>query len=100
MDNTHLISITEDFDAMSVNKVRPSFEKAARDATQEVTVDLGAVSFMDSSGIGAIVFLFKRLKERSIPMQIIGAKGQPLEILQFLRIDKTIPVIENKEAAQ
>ena len=100
MDNTHLISITEDFDAMSVNKVRASFEKAARDAPHEVTVDLGAVSFMDSSGIGAIVFLFKRLKERAIPMQIVGAKGQPLEILQFLRIDKTIPVIQNKEAAQ
>jgi anti-anti-sigma factor len=98
MENSHLIRITEDFDAMAVTKLRPSFEQMASDATREVTVDLGAVSFMDSSGIGAIVFLFKRLKERGVGMQIVGARGQPLEILQFLRIDKTIPVILSKEA--
>ncbi len=98
MENSHLIRITEDFDAMAVTKLRPSFETVATRATRDVVVDLASVSFMDSSGIGAIVFLFKRLKERGVGMQIVGANGQPLEILQFLRIDKTIPVALTKEA--
>jgi anti-anti-sigma factor len=50
------------------------------------------VSFLDSSGVGVIVFLYKRLKAQNRGFEIDGARGQPQELMELLRIDKVIPV--------
>jgi anti-anti-sigma regulatory factor len=51
---------------------------------------MGNVEFMDSSGVGAIVFLYKRLLSAGCSFEIKGAKGQPLQLLTYLRLDKLL----------
>lgn len=58
----------------------------------EVELDFTEVPFMDSSGIGAIVYLYKRLTAEGRTMEIVGAAGQPRELLKTLRIDRSITV--------
>lgn len=78
-----------DFDALAVEQLRNQFDTAA-EQQQDVILDMQAVEFIDSSGIGAIVFLFKRLRSNNHSLSICGVKGQPLELMQYLRIDKCI----------
>ncbi|EMV2914336.1 MULTISPECIES: STAS domain-containing protein [Vibrio] len=59
---------------------------------KEVEINLQHVQFLDSSGIGAIVYLYKRLVERERSMSIENVSGQPLEIMSLLRINHAIPV--------
>ena len=66
----------------------------------EVELDFTEVLFMDSSGIGAIVYLYKRLTAAGRKMQIVGASGQPLELLKTLRIDRSIAVSNTIPAPQ
>lgn len=86
------IVISGDFDAALASAHREAFENAARTASGPVAVDLGGVSFIDSSGIGAIVYLYKRLKARGVPLLVTGAAGQPLRVIRALRIERTISV--------
>ena len=58
----------------------------------DIEVDLTHVRFLDSSGVGAIVYLYKRLVEHQRNMRIENASGQPLEIINLLRINQAIPV--------
>ncbi len=51
---------------------------------KEVEINLQHVQFLDSSGIGAIVYLYKRLVERERSMSIENVSGQPLEIMSLL----------------
>ena len=50
------------------------------------------VSFIDSSGIGVIVFLFKKMREHSIEVVLSNVHSQPLELIKLLRIDTVITV--------
>ncbi|EGR2183720.1 anti-sigma factor antagonist [Vibrio parahaemolyticus] len=59
---------------------------------KEVEINFQHVQFLDSSGIGAIVYLYKRLVERERSMSIENVSGQPLEIMSLLRINHAIPV--------
>lgn len=59
---------------------------------QEIEVDFSQVQFLDSSGVGAIVYMFKRLTERERNMRLENVSGQPLEIMQLLRIGHAIPL--------
>ncbi|MCZ4294181.1 STAS domain-containing protein [Vibrio sinaloensis] len=64
----------------------------AEDSGRDVEIDFSHVQFLDSSGVGAIVYLYKRLIERQRNMRIENASGQPLEIINLLRISQAIPV--------
>ena len=87
------IDISGEMDALGCSEIQP-FLKEIIDTEDKnnVLLDLSNVSFIDSSGIGAIVFLFKRLKLRNEALVIRGVHGQPRELIELLRIDSAIPV--------
>jgi len=87
----HVIAINGDMDALTIKKLRSQFEDVVENKTCNVIVDIQKVEFIDSSGIGALVFLFKRLTAAHRSLLIKGVHGQPGELFAFLRIDKTIP---------
>ena len=90
-NNDQVVSVSGDFDVNTVGDVRELFENLAVQ-DNDVVVDLSDVHFIDSSGIGAIVFLYKRLVAQQHNMALIGVKGQPKELLDILKISKTINV--------
>jgi len=83
-----------DFDALALNSgdIRKQLESVAELARGDVYIDLSQVGFMDSSGIGALVFLYKRLKSSGLSLEIVNPLGQPLQLLEMLRIHEAIPV--------
>ena len=90
-----VVTLNGDFDALSVPEVRPELETiAATDPQQQVVLDLRQVSFIDSSGIGAIVFLYKRLKAEGRKLELSGVRGQPKQLLELLRIHQVIATSE------
>ena len=60
LNDTQVVALESEFDAMAVSELRPLFEKLS-EYTGDVLADLRDVHFIDSSGIGALVFLHKRL---------------------------------------
>lgn len=85
--------INGNLDADGSRHAQPHIDQIlAEDSMQEIEIDFSQVQFLDSSGIGAIVYLYKRLVERERMMRIENATGQPLEIIKLLRINQAIPV--------
>ncbi|WP_372831587.1 STAS domain-containing protein [Pontibacterium sp.] len=81
-------------DALAVEIFRPRFDSLVQDK-YDVTLDMTQIDFIDSSGIGAIVFLFKRLRSNDRSLSLAGVHGQPLELLRYLRIEQSINVREH-----
>lgn len=80
-------------DAPGVTTLKRDFEMLAESAS-DVTLDLTKTDFLDSSGVGAIVFLYKRLFAGGYRLDIAGVDGQPLRLLKFLRVTEVVPVRE------
>jgi anti-anti-sigma factor len=93
-----ILELHGEFDALGSAEIRQELEAIALQTKPElVFLDLQNVTFVDSSGVGAIVFLYKRLRENSRKLKITGAHGQPRELLELLRIHKAIPVALGSE---
>jgi anti-sigma B factor antagonist len=54
----------------------------------KVVVDLSMLDLIDSSGVAALVKLYKGVRNASGAMTISGARDQPLAIFKLLRMDK------------
>ena len=53
-----------------------------------VTVDLTGLDLIDSSGVAALVKLYKAIRGGGGTIVISGARDQPLAIFKLLRMDK------------
>lgn len=82
-----------DLDAENCNSIRASLSDLAETPKfANLLINLKDVDFLDSSGIGLIVFLYKKLKAKEVEMELVHVHGQPLELTRLLRIDKVIPI--------
>ena len=79
------IEIDFEMDADGVRRSGQSVLALANSAG-DVVVDLGAVSRLDSSGIGLLVHLHKRKLEANERFSVINVRGQPRELLGELRL--------------
>lgn len=87
-DTESRLQIEGALDALTAPDIRPIFDKVVADGRRRVAIDLEMVTMIDSSGVGAIVSLFKRLKAEGGQVVVVGAKDQPLAVLKLLKLDR------------
>jgi anti-sigma B factor antagonist len=90
--NTTTIEIAGELDATTVAELRPKLNVIADERPEKIEVDLSRLRMLDSSGVGAIVALFKRVKANGSTFVVTGINGQPLSIFKVLRLDKVFDI--------
>jgi anti-anti-sigma factor len=67
-------------------------ELGARTGSGVVEVDLGATSEIDASGLGVLVLLQKRARERGLTTRLLNASRSIHEMLQLTRLDSLFEI--------
>jgi anti-sigma B factor antagonist len=75
-------------DALTAPDIRPIFDALVAEGKKRVTIDIEKVTMIDSSGVGAIVSLFKRIKAEGGQVTVTGARDQPLAVFKLLKLDR------------
>ena len=94
INNDFIIKLHGSFDADTVKEMKDDIEAYSK-YSSNIIFDLEQVPFIDSSGIGAIVFLYKRMVAKGCSVSVTGLTQQPLELFQMLFLDKTINCYPN-----
>jgi anti-sigma B factor antagonist len=87
-----VLRISGSLDALSTPELRPTIEALVAERRPEVAVDLSDLRLIDSSGVGAIVSLYKRMRALGSKVEVVGLKDQPLAIFRLLRLDRIFTV--------
>ena len=93
------ITLPNDFSGLAVDGFKDQFEEVAQSKQTNVVLDFSETTFIDSSGIGAMVFLYKRIEKKGQKLSLLNVSGQPHKLMSLLRVDKTIPFIEQNDIA-
>ncbi len=75
-------------DALTVREIGPVIDSIVEDKRTRVVVELQELTLIDSSGVGAIVSLYKRVKADGGHVVVTGAREQPLAVLKLLKLDR------------
>lgn len=87
-----VVTFVGQLDAVGIKSIRDKFNQLEQTQASQIVLDLHHVDLIDSSGIGAIVFLYKRMRNHGVTISLIGLHGQPKTLIKMLRIDSTMPV--------
>lgn len=92
LNDFEVLEISGELDCVTVAEGKDKMEKVPDTFITNIACDLSRVTFMDSSGIGSLVYLFKRLREKNRKLVLVGLQGQPKELTTLLRINRAIPI--------
>jgi anti-sigma B factor antagonist len=79
-------------DAVTAPDLRGVVDKLVTENRPAVTLDLSSLRLIDSSGVGVIVSLFKRVRANGGQVRIVGLNDQPRAVFRLLRLDRVFPV--------
>jgi len=98
--DTTVLELSGNLDSLTVPEVRPVIEKIVATGAKRVAVVLSGLELIDSSGIGAIVSLFKRIRSLGGDVKLVAVRGQPLEILRLLNLHRAFDLVASLEEAE
>lgn len=97
--NVLVLSLKGNLDAITVPELKPEIDNIVSERKTAVVVDLSGLTLIDSSGVGAIVSLFKRVRTLQGDVKIARLRGQPAEIFKLLRLDRAFEIFDAVDAA-
>jgi anti-sigma B factor antagonist len=84
------LRIVGELDAITTPTLRPSVDALVAERHPRVVVDVSGLRLIDSSGVGAVVFLYRKAKEYGGVVTVQGLCEQPLAIFKLLRLDRVL----------
>jgi len=88
IDDKLELRISGELSALSAPSLRDLFDPVVAVHPREVTVDLSGLTLIDSSGVAAIVSLYRRLHEHGCDLRLVGVHDQPSRIFHLLHLDQ------------
>lgn len=91
-DGVTTVRLAGEIDTYTVPQLRRAFEKVVTGAGHKVVVDLQEVTFLDSSGLGAIIGLHRRVVAGDGQLELV-CTGMPLQLVRLMSLDQVIHVV-------
>ena len=82
------IAVRGQLDVLTVGEFRATSEQVSLSHPKRLEIELSSLRMLDSRGVGALVSLYKRVRQDGGQVAITGACEQPLAILKVLRLDR------------
>jgi len=94
-----VLDLSGRFDAHSASSVTAALEKVAAAPPAKVVVNLGEVSFMDSTALATLVQGMKRCRQAGGDLRLCRLQPQVRIIFELTRLDKAFDIYASEAEA-
>jgi anti-sigma B factor antagonist len=98
-NDRHVWRLEGVLNAANVSLLKDEMERILQSDIPVVILDVEHLTEIDSSGIGAIVSLLKRMRMKKGDVRLLRLRGNVKRLFELLRIDRSMEVFEELEQA-
>ena len=91
-DGAIVVAVAGELDLCSSHTLREALLAAADSGAASIVVDLSELSLIDSTGLGVLALLARRLTLASVDLAIVCPEGRVCGLLTQTGLDRAIPV--------
>ncbi|MBD2662933.1 stage II sporulation protein [Richelia sinica FACHB-800] len=99
-ETVRIVSLSGSFNTNSSSVFQQDIDKLIASGAKFVLIDCQGVTFMDSSGLGALVLAFKKLQDAGIKMAICSINEQVRILFELTNMDNIFEIFPTQEAFQ
>lgn len=89
-----VVIVEGDLDASNAPDLRAKFEELIGQGENQYVIDLSGVPFMDSSGIAALVNLFKRVRIGAGDVKLCGLQEEVKKVFELTRLNRVFDIFD------
>lgn len=86
-DNATIITLSGEVVVPDCNRFLAEFEQKITHIDRAVIIDMHDVVFVDSRGLGALVFIYTRTRKADYSFAISGLKPEVMKVLKLTALD-------------
>jgi anti-sigma B factor antagonist len=94
-----LVELQEEIDLFHANKLKLYFNKIFETSHKRIVLNFQEVTYIDSSGIGALLNIFKESKKREIKILFTNIHGSVKKVIELTKLDDYFPIVRTQEEA-
>jgi anti-sigma B factor antagonist len=94
-----VVVVEGELDASTSPELRNKFEELIGQGENKYVIDLASVGFMDSSGISAIVNLFKRVRIGHGDVKLCNLSAEIMKIFELTRLNRVFDIYDSRDSA-
>jgi len=99
VENMKKKEIKEVENAYNIHNLRTELFSLVETGTTKLIIDLSKVRYIDSSGLGVLVSLLKKMKEISGKIVLLNPTEEIMEILSLTSLARVFIIVDNMENA-
>lgn len=98
-DNTEIITFTVDkINALITEDLRTEISKSFDNANAKVIINLSGVNYIDSSGFGSFLAIYKAARNNYGTMKFANPEPAVMEVFRTLRLDTVFEIYDDMES--
>ncbi len=90
------VKIMGEVDIYTSDKVKETLNEMIEEKKSEIQIDCKELSYIDSSGLGVLIGILKKLKEEGKNLVVLNARPNILKLLSITGLDKVFVIKENQ----
>ncbi len=95
-----VVEVRGDLDMATAPQLREGLQRLIDAGDRQLVVDLADVAFMDSSALGALVVIFKALREVGGRLSLAAVQPTVHGVLRITSVDRVVDVYDSVRAAE
>ena len=99
VDGTTIVSVGGEIDVYTAPKLRDKITELGAAGAHDLVIDLEAVEFLDSTGLGVLVGGLKKVRAHDGSLQLVCTQDRLLKIFRITGLAKVFTIHSSAEAA-
>ena len=92
MQNDYVVNIPKNFIVDEVARFRNDINKLIEEGQKDFIFNFSACDFMDSTGLGAVISIYKKCAEKDGSVKIKSLKPDVEKLFKLTRLDKVFEI--------
>ena len=93
-----VVRVAGELDLHTSPQLRDHVLSMIGDGPVKLALDLSDVGFMDSSSLGMLVTVLKRVRERDGDLRLVGVTGSPMKVFSLTGLDRVFEIADSPDA--
>jgi anti-sigma B factor antagonist len=98
-DQIYIIDITGEMDLYNSYKIKELFLKMVEKKIENFIINLNDVEYMDSSGIGALIYITSTVKKMNLKLALTNIRGSVKKVMELTKLTGFFPITGTVEEA-
>ncbi len=95
----YIIDVSGDMDMYNAYKVKNLVNKMIEKNIQNFIINMEGVNYIDSSGIGALIYVHSELKKRNMKFRIANIRGTVKKVIELTKLMGYFKITDTVENA-